>query len=278
MDCAAYQELAAAHADGRLDPPERAAADEHVAGCIHCAEARRAQTVVTAVLRQRRLSQPAPAELRDRIDQALTSAAAAALRARRTRRRTGMLLVGAIAAGLALFFLPRQLTRPDLLTVLAQDVRAADADKIAFGLRSSDFEELGAFYHARLDLSDPLPDLRPADFHTVGGTVATLGNSPTTLTVYQGPGGKVVCRRFRAGQFPLPAGGREIDGARYFEVDGITVRIQQFGDTVCCMASTMPIDALARLFTMPAAHHLPPPGEGARSRRLEPSAVDAVEA
>jgi hypothetical protein len=169
-----------------------------------------------------------------------------------------MLLVGAIAAGLALFFLPRQLTRPDLLTVLAQDVRAADADKIEFDLRSSDLGELGAFYHARLALSDPLPDLRAADFQTVGGTVATLGSTPTTLTVYQGPGGKVVCRRFRAGQFPLPGGGREIGGARYFEVDGITVRIQRFGDTVCCVASTMPMDALARLFARPAAHHRPP--------------------
>jgi anti-sigma factor RsiW len=266
MDCAAYQELAAAHADGQLDPSERAAADEHVAGCAHCAEARGVQTAVSTTLRQRRLIQPAPVQLRDDIARALAGAAAAQVRLASTRRRrTGMLLVGAIAAGLALFFLPRQLTRPDLLTVLAQDARAADAGTIAFGLRSGDVEQLGAFYHARLDISEPLPDLRRADFHTVGGTVATLGTTATTLTVYRGPGGTVVCRRFRVGQLPLPAGGREIEGARYFEVDGITVRIQRFGDTVCCMASTMPTDALARLFMMPRAHHPPPFGAGAQS-------------
>jgi anti-sigma factor RsiW len=254
MDCATYQELAAAHVDGRLDPPERVAADEHVAGCESCAAARRAQAAVTAVLRQRRLIQPTPGELRGRINDALADARTVALRSRRTRRRTGMLLVGTVAAGLALFFLPRQLTRPDLLTVLAQDVRAAQADEIPFGLRSTDFDQLGAFYRARLDISDPLPDLRAADFHTVGGAVTTLGAVPTSLTVYQGPGGKVVCRRFLAGDLPLPAGGKEIGGARYFEVNGITIRSQQFGDTVCCMASTMLIDAMVHLFMMPGAH------------------------
>ena len=62
-----------------------------------------------------------------------------------------------------------------------------------------------------------------------------------------------MCRRFRAGEIALPPGGKDIDGARYFEVDGVTVRIQRIGDMICCTASTMPLEAMARLFAMPGA-------------------------
>ena len=255
MDCAAYEEIAAAHADGRLEPAEQAAADAHVAACPRCAATRRAQTEVAKLLRERRLTQPAPEALRRRIDEALASARQPTDISTR-RWRTRILVAGAVAAGLALLFLPRQLTRPDLLTVMARDVRAAQTDQIALAKRGDDFDGLSAYYHSQLDLAEPVIDLRPADFRLVGGTIDTLGTTPTALTVYQGPNGKIVCRRFRAGEIALPPGGKDIDGARYFEVDGVTVRIQRIGDMICCTASTMPLEAMARLFAMPGASEL----------------------
>jgi len=62
----------------------------------------------------------------------------------------------------------------------------------------------------------------------------------------------------------MPAGGREIGGARSFEVDGVTVRIQHIGDTICCTASTMPLEAMAQLFSMPGARQRPPHGPQAQ--------------
>lgn len=259
MDCAAYRDIVAAHADGRLEPAEQVAADAHVAACPRCAEARRAQTAVSGLLRQRRMVQPAPESLRRRIDVALAGTAQPTDISRR-RWRTRVILAGAVAAGLALVFLPRQFARPDLLTVLAQDVRAAQTDRVALSMRGDDFDALNAYYRAHLDLAEPVIDLRPADFRLVGGTIDALGATPTALTVYQGRGGKIVCRRFRAGEIALPPGGREIDGARYFEVDGVTIRIQRIGDTICCTASTMPIEAMAQLFAMPGADHRHPSG------------------
>jgi anti-sigma factor RsiW len=255
MDCAAYEEIAAAHADGRLAPAERAAADAHVAACPRCAAARRTQSEVAKLLRERRLTQAAPEALRRRIDEALASARQPTDISTR-RWRTRILLAGAVAAGLALLFLPRQLARPDLLTVMARDVRAAQTDQIALAKRGDDFDGLKAYYRSQLDLAEPVIDLRPANFHLVGGTIDTLGTTPTALTVYEGRGGKIVCRRFRAGEVALPPGGREIDGARYFEVDGVTIRVQRIGDMICCTASAMPIEAMARLFAMPGAARL----------------------
>lgn len=124
-------------------------------------------------------------------------------------------------------------------------------------LRTTDTDQLARFYRERLGLPDPVADLDTTGFQTIGGTVADIAGTPTTLTVYRGPTGTIVCRRFRAGALTLPSGGQEIGGAQYFEVDGVAVRIQQFGDTVCCMASTLSVDALAAVFGAPTAHQHP---------------------
>jgi hypothetical protein len=258
MNCTEYRLIVAAHADGLLAGGEQASAREHEAVCADCASLRCEQEKVARLLRERAPRHALTPELRERVLASLQHEAASAGRlvplfGRPVMRRA--VLAGAVAAGLVLALLPlRRPAAPDLLAAMARDVRAAHAGEIQFALRSDDIERIRSYYaSAPIDFSNPLADLTPMGFRPVGAALSRVGNVDTSLTLYQSPAGRVVCRRFRAGAIPLPDGGEEIAGAVFHTVNGLTVRVERIGDTVCAMATDIPRDEFVQLLA--AGHH-----------------------
>ncbi len=257
MDCEGYRDIAAAHADNQLDEGERREAEAHLAACPRCALAYREQQIVRDLLRARTLLRSAPPGVQRRIAALGEPQGRGAQRVLpRARRRA--VLVGLVAASVALLVLPLwRRAHPDLLALMVEDVRAADAGQIPLAVRTSDLDELRAYYRTtgRIEVAEPVADLRPAGFAPVGGGVARVNNVSTTRTVYEGHGAKVVCRRFRADALALPHGGERVGGALVFVVGGVTVRIAREGDTVCCLSSSMPREDFLRLLQAKTGAH-----------------------
>jgi anti-sigma factor RsiW len=245
MNCSTYQTLVTDHADDRLDAARRGEAESHLSDCPKCARLLDEQGQVRGLLRARRAREAVPPDVRERI------LAAVASEARRSpvfsRRR--WLLVGAVAA-LALFaLLPRWPgPSPDLVATLARDVEMANADRIGFALQTDDPEMLRVYYRdtGGLSFAPAVPDLRPMGLRQVGGRVDDLEGVPTALTIFDGPSGKVVCRRFLAGTIPLPEGGRVVGDATVHTHDGVTLRIVRDGEVICVLAAEMPEEDFIR--------------------------------
>jgi anti-sigma factor RsiW len=262
MDCAEYAEIAAADVDGRLAAAEKSAVDLHLAACARCQTVRRQQETIKGLLHERAPRATVPAALRQRIvsglDEAPTSAGieTGTPRAKPRLGRGRLILAGAIAALLVLILRPLwQSSPPDLLAILAEDARAADGQRVALALQTSDVDELRRYYRStgRIEFERSVDDFSSVGLHLLGGRVAQIGDVYTTFSVYETAVGKVVCRRFRAGQLPLPEGGDRFGDTRVFTVDGVTICVIRLGDVICCLASTMPRDMFLR--QLEAANH-----------------------
>lgn len=247
MDCSAYQELVAGHIDSELGPQQRREADGHVAACRSCATLRARHEGIRSVVRFHAPRYSVPEDLRARIETALPGSDEAPASEPRVARR--LVLAGAIAATLALVIgNPFRAPAPDLLATLASDVHAAHAEEIPLAIRASDPESLRKYYRGsgRIPFDQTVEDFSAVGLRPVGGRVGELGAVPTTVTVYEGHGGKVVCRRFRAGSVELPLGGERVGDATVYTVEDVTVRVQRIDGVICALASAMPRDAFIR--------------------------------
>jgi hypothetical protein len=239
MTCAEYLSVAAADVDGVLEASLRRAVDAHVESCARCRAVRLAQQHAKAVLSSYRAhGVPAP-NLRMRVLSALQEHAA-----RRDRRVVlRLLLDGALAAGLVLLVRPLWRTEePDLLAVLIADARSAAAQQTPLAVYTDDVDALRRYYRTtgRVDFERSVDDFSAVGMRLVGGTIAPLGRNETTFSVYDGHGGRMVCRRFRAGRVRLPEGGEVIGNARIFTVDGVTICVLHLDhDVICVLASTL---------------------------------------
>ncbi len=259
MNCAEYREIAAADVDGELTADERRAVEGHVPTCPRCTAMREEQHRTKALLQSRRVRYQAPPPVRqqivDAVDREMEIAADSGQRWRWPLR---VVIGGAIAATLALVLRSwMQPTGVDLLATLVDDVRAADAQTLRLAVNTSDVEELRRYYRqsANIDFEDSVEDLSAEGLRLVGGKGATIDHVPTTLSLYEGVPGRVVCRRFRAGALPLPEGGEWLDeSTQVFTADGVTVAVIRSGDIVCCMATSMPRSLFTR-HLMAAGEH-----------------------
>ncbi len=250
MDCDAYSDLVAADVDGRLSPTESAAVDSHLVSCRRCVALRLQQAEVRGFLRERAERHRAPAASRERLLAALAAESEAQpprprLELRWSRRRTVVALIGSLAAALVLILLQSRTATPDLVAVLASDVKAVDAGQMALAVRSTDLQALRDFYRPRVDFEQTVADFGRLGFTPIGAAVDHIGGVKTTFTVYRSSAGMLVCRRFRAGAIKVPEGGRQIGAARLFTVGGVNVLIHRDGDAICCLASTLPLDPFA---------------------------------
>jgi predicted anti-sigma-YlaC factor YlaD len=251
MNCRTFAENAAAAADRQLPPELQAAAEAHLAACTACRTERDRQNAVRQLVRRRA---PRPA-VPDRVREEL-------LRRLSTRSRsTGAwprraLLVGSIAAALLLgvAVLLRQ-PAPSLLAVARSDVDAAEAGTLPLAMRTGDAAALGGYYRrAGITFDHSVENFASKGLHLVGGDVSSIGRVMTTRTLYEGPRGKVVCRRFRDGSVELPDGGEQIGATRVLTREGIQLEITHIGDVVCTMASRTTVTAAAALHTL-VRHH-----------------------
>lgn len=268
MDCRTYEDLASAHADGRLSPGEEQEASHHVATCTRCAALRTQQEETSHLVRRHAPRWTVSDDLRARLTAALDGAEPSdqtkpesivgSSKSRRAVTRMRLVIAGAVAAALALVIgnLFRS-TPPDLLATLASDVRAAEAGELELAVRASDVDSLRRYYTGtgRIDFEETVEDFSTLGLRPVGAGTGQIDGVPTTLTVYQGPSGKVVCRRFRTGSLRLPAGGEQIGEATVYTIDEVTVRVQRVGSVICVLASAMPRDAFVRTTIEPGHDH-----------------------
>jgi anti-sigma factor RsiW len=254
MTCEEYLDLAAADVDGELDPGERAAVETHVRSCARCQAVRTGQRSTRDVIRGRATRHSAPAGVEHKVLAAIERRPAERRAGGRRRSVAGRraVVAGAVAAALALgvatLLRPAQ---PDLVAVMVDDVHAAEHGAMSLAVRTGDAAELRRYYRERAGIRFPhaVADLGAAGLHLVGGRPGMIGAARTTVALYEGAAGMVVCRRFRAGEVELPSGGERMDHSRVYTADGIIIRVKQLDDdVVCAMASTMPRAEFLRFF------------------------------
>jgi hypothetical protein len=248
MDCAQYLDLVAPDIDGALEEPQRSEAQRHVTECARCTALRRGQVAAKTVLRERSRRLGAPSEVKQKVVAAIEREPERGAASRRVSRWR-IVIVGAVAAMLVLFFAPLwRSTAPDVLALIVQDVETATAQELPLTLQTTDIEEIRRFYRESklVDFESTAPDLSPMGYRPVGARISEVNGVSTTLTVYEGPGGKLICRRYRRGAIEMPTGGEKMGEALVFTVREVTVRIVQDGDSTCYLATTMPREEFLR--------------------------------
>lgn len=253
MDCAEYRDLVVAHTDGALGAAEVWRADAHLANCARCANLFAVRRRSAAQLR----IHPTPADVRRRVLEAL-AAAARAEQGHQWRRPSGPLVLRlAVAGALAMLALVlagvwfRPSPAPPLVAAVVADFRAVEAGTLELGFRTDDAQELRAYFlrTANLGFSNSAVDLEVLGYELVGGAVVDLAGKASSLSVYRGTHGLLVCHRFQGAELPLPPGGETIRGETFYTIDGVTVRVHREGDIVCLMASSLPRAAVIKLWT-----------------------------
>ena len=257
MRCAEYRDLVSAHVDGQLTEEETRRATAHVAECADCAHLLETQRAFTRVLRECDWMVPTPAHVRQRVLARIE--AEERLHPRSERRAWWSLpsvrfaLAGAVvlilALALALVRSRQQAPGAALFDTIIARYHAARSDRIELSLRTDDPMELRQYYYraGAFPFTNSVVDLEPLGFVLVGGAVTDLDGRPSTLSLYRGPRGMVLCHRIPAAGVDLPAGGDVIGGDHFYTVDGITIFVHREGDVLCFLASDLPRAEFIRL-------------------------------
>ena len=256
MHCAEYRDLVSAHVDGLLTPEEAALAAAHISDCGACDTLREQQQQFVQALRARAWTRETPATVRQRLLNAIETEEATGHRSGMMRwweqPRIRIALAGAVAVFMLVVgtFLVRT-SRPsaDMLATVASDVRAVEAGSLPLGMHTDDPQELRQFYqHTGLfRFFNTVLDLEPLGYILVGGAVGQLGPETSSVTVYRGAHGLIVCHRIAGEGISFPPGGQKVADGTVYTVDGITIWMHRDGDAWCLMASTMPPADLMKL-------------------------------
>ncbi len=257
MHCAEYKDLVAAHVDGLLAAEEEALAAAHLASCPQCARLLERERHFTQALRARRFIRPMPADARQRllalIEAEDQSGPTVRLRQWRLQPAYRAALAGAVALLVLAVVVPLLRSRvrqgQDVLHDVLAQYRDAQAQAMQLEVRTDKPEELAQYYQ-RTGVSpstEIVMDLRALGYRLMGGSVVQLGTAKSTMTLYHGERGWLLCHRFLAADLQLPAGGEVVDGDTYYRVDGLTVCTYRDGNVTCLMASTMSRDEFIKL-------------------------------
>ena len=253
MHCAEYRDLVAAHVDELLTPEEAPLVAAHLASCLNCARLLEDSTRFRDALRESAWLRETPAHVRAAVVEALDGDDRASRRAQRAWQwwprpvyRTALaaaLAVMVLALGVRLLRWRGTPPTSDVFAAIVADFHAVEADKITLRVHTDEPAALQRYYQeAGLSFSNTVMDMQPSGWRLVGGTVTQLSGHKSTLTVYQGTFGMLLCHRIRAADFSLPAGGETIDGDTFYTIEGVTVCVHRDGDVYCFMASALPRD------------------------------------
>jgi len=266
MHCAEYRDLVAADVDRALTAEEAALVRTHVAGCPRCARVRADAEAFKRACRARSWIQPVPADVRQRLLAALDTEArpAGSTGGSGARRRpwTRLLLAGAIAAVLLLMVVPLRFSRTspavpaEPFATIVRDFKAVEAQAVALQFRTDSVDEMRRYYaqSGALDFPNTVPNLDPFGYRVEGGSVMQLGTKRSTLTVYRGPQGIILCHRILDPGMQPPPGGETVGMDTFYTVNGITICMHREGDVVCFMAVSLPRDEFIRQWTHATMH------------------------
>jgi anti-sigma factor RsiW len=257
MNCAAYQDLVAAHVDGVLTPAERQEAEAHLGTCELCRQLFAEEQGFHAAFAARHLVVPVPAEVERRLRTALLAEneARRPLWARlRTWLRASLLrpyyVLGLAVAGLLIaLVLPRlfpPVPGPALLPQAVDYYQAARTGQVALDYATDDPHALQAAFNdsGQLDFRTHVLDFRPAGYQLRGGTIKHFRDHPTALTIYEGQNDPIVCLRQRGALLPVPPGAERMDQDHYlYTQDGYTIVLSQFPDHFCILISRLSREA-----------------------------------
>lgn len=288
MNCEEYiASYLSAHADGELTPQEERVVADHLGrgvsdGCAAC-RARLAEERLLKALIRRHGAARAPEELRARISAALDGVDRAAQAGaggiggaivRELRRpRAWVPLAAAAAILVALFIgsLPgvRRAGVPELsgvssmLASAAFDQAVGAFDGFQSGFRpnvpSSSLAAVAAAYGAA-EMPDQMWDLERAGYSLTGGRLDRLPDgSPVSYTLYHGPGGDLLCTRYKASNFGFPPGAvAEHHGHRFYRYKGysLCLTISREGHFICVLTAREPMEQFERDVSMAQAFAL----------------------
>lgn len=289
MNCEEYiDNYLSAHADGELTAAQERAVADHLGhgvndGCAACRARLAEERLLKALIRRQSATVKAPAELQAQIRTALDRAdGAAAPRSapmrgviiRELRRpRAWMPLAAAAAILVALFIgsLPgvRRAGAPELSGISSmvasaafdQAVGAFDSFESSFrpNVPSSSLAAIAAAYGAA-EMPDQMWDLERAGYSLTGGRIDRLPDGrPVTYTLYHGPGGDLLCTRYKASNFSFPPGAvGEHHGHRFYSYRGysLCLTISREGRFICVLTSREPMAQFERDVSMAQAFAL----------------------
>jgi len=260
MECKEYIErYLAAHADGELEPAERRDADAHIDGCESCRAMLADERALKALIRDRLRKTAVPAGVRAAIRATLDRAEAPlSIRERlgagghfsQLSRRAASVGLTAIAATIVFALVMRGWSN--------RRAPASDLDMVvaAFTASEQHFEpdplclsygSAAEHYHsARMPAF--IWSFEAFGFHLVGGRIGKLADGrPATFTLYRADRGAIMCIRFHAADFRIPAGAHAMTEDRYaYSYQGCSLVISVEKQWVCVLISNLPDSQLEK--------------------------------
>lgn len=228
--------------DGRLSGDERAAVEDHLAGCVRCQRLRDSLLAARRLLRESATESVSP-ELAAALQRTIAEAAAAppeegGERPERRRARSWR-LPASIAAVLLI-----------ALVGLVLRWRAAPSDPVGELLAlhagavpvfvDREPAALEARFAAALPFRPRVLDLAAMDVHLAGGGTAHVGGSPAAWMLYTTPAGeRLLCAMWRGRLAALPPADEGRERApftfRVYRRGALTVVAWQEGELVCAI-------------------------------------------
>lgn len=262
-ECTEVQQSSAALLDGELSPDRRDAAEAHLHTCPACAATLERDRQFRSFLRRRLDVAPTPGDVRARLMAAIeTESRRMAAPARpawwqglvtpwlRPAYRLALATV-AVAAVAAFVWPGRDVQTAIPLAEVAIQYARASAGTLPLDVETASVDTLKAFYRSTglFDFDETAEDFAGMGFRLIGGTVLRLGGRPVTASVYEGPGGRMLCHRFRADGIRDPDGGKLVGKHRFYRVEGMTIGVVRLGAVVCILVTGMPADEFIKLVT-----------------------------
>lgn len=245
MSCTQPRDLVHAYLDHELDLERSLEVEQHLRACAVCSEAYEEGRRLRARLGEGGLYFAAPADLRQRIREAVREPRGATRPSSFGRRARAIGLSAALAAAVALSVAPLlrrpSATEPLLDELVSAHVRSLMADHLT-DVASSDRHTVKPWFDGKLDFSPTVVDLADRGFPLVGGRLEYLRGRPAAALVY-------ARRKHYINLFVWPSANEDAGGAPRSSRGFNSVHWNSSGATYWAVSDLSPteLEAFARL-------------------------------